>query len=82
MHAHELSQRRGVLSLFSFCFMAPTAVASLQQLEMSGDLVYYALGRRTNAQHSCTSARNLCPPCIMNNVCYQSQAECLCLQQL
>lgn len=54
----------------------------LQQLEVPSNLINDALGRRANSQHRRTAARDLRPSRIVNNMCYQSQAQCLRLQQL
>jgi hypothetical protein len=54
----------------------------LQQLQVPRDLVYHALRRRPNAQHRCAPACNLCPPCVVDDVRRQSEAQRLRLQQL
>lgn len=46
--------------------------APLQQLEVPSNLIYDALGCRTDTQYCRTSTRDLCPSRIVDNVCHQS----------
>jgi hypothetical protein len=58
------------------------AVHLLQQLQVSCNLVYHALRRRSNAQHCRAATCNLCPSRVVDNVRCQSQAQRLRLQHL